>query len=190
MTAEAIQRVSRALQLRLSAALAANGLPSTVFVGPLDDQGANGASIVLFLYRVVTNADLRNTEHRVQPPAPNAPIQVHDSALPLDLYYLLTAGTLQTGGELEALGVLGYAIQALNDSPALVGVAVGGEPVRLSIDPVSCEEMSRIWSLFPTTNYRTSVVYLATPVWIDPAQPRMVAPPVTQEPHRFGQIPA
>jgi hypothetical protein len=79
-------------------------------------------------------------------------------------------------------------MQALNDRPVLLGIAVQGETARLSLEPTTTEEMSRIWSLFPTVNFRTSVVYLASPVWIDPAVVRTVGPPVLREPHRAGQL--
>jgi len=181
--AAAIQTVTKALQDRLSAAIG-----DVVHVGPLDDPNASGAKAVLFLYRVAVNPDLRSHEHVVASPIPNDPPIVHERSLPLDLYYLFTAGTSQTGGELDALRVLGLAMRTLNDSPFLEGIPVQGETVRVSIDPIGSEEMSRIWTLFPTANYRTSVVYLASPVWIDPERPRSVGPPVVEEPHRVGQI--
>lgn len=187
MSADAIQQVTLAVQARLEAALRANAITGDVYVGPLDDRDATGKRIVLFLYRVAVNADLRNTEHRLPVPADGMPI-VYDGALPLDLYFLITAGSQQTGGELPSLRVLGCAIQALNDAPNLVGVAVSGETARLSIEPMSSEEMSRVWSLFPTVNYRTSVAYLVSPVWIDPVQVRDAAPPVRREPHRVGSL--
>ena len=37
------------------------------------------------------------------------------------------------------------------------------ETVHVSLEPLTTEETSRIWALFPTANYRTSVAYLATP---------------------------
>jgi hypothetical protein len=187
MSADAIQQATVALQARLQAALQANGITGDVYVGPLDDRDAVGKRIVLFLYRVAVNASLRNVEHRVPAAAGGTPI-VHDGALPLDLYYLVTAGSQQTGGELPSLRVLGCAIQALNDAPNLVGVTVGGETVRSSIETMSSEEMSRVWSLFPTVNYRTSVAYIVSPVWIDPVRPRDPAPAVTREPHRVGSL--
>jgi hypothetical protein len=187
MDANAIQLVSKALQDRVKAAFAAQGIPGDVYIGPLDEREAEGAAAVLFLYRVAVNADLRNAEHVVQPPGPT-PVTIHEGALPLDLYYLLTARRSQPGRELDALRVLGFAMQALNDTPDLVGLPVQGETVRLTFDPISSEEMSRIWTLFPTTNYRTSVVYLASPVWIDPASPRAPGPPVVEEPHRVWQL--
>ncbi len=182
MDADGIQRVTTALAELLTPVV------GNVYVGPLDDADANGAQAVLFLYRVAINSDLRSAEHRVAAPAPDQAPIVHRGSLPLDLYYLLTAGTRDTGGELPSLRVLGRVMQALNDTPELVGVPVQGETVRLSLDPVSCEEMSRIWTLFPTANYRTSVVYLATPVWIDPARLPTLGGPVVHETYRVGHL--
>jgi len=186
MSADAIKTVSEAIQKKLENALkdAKPPISGSVHVGPLDDDNTETDAIVLFLYRIAINASLRNTEHRVPANKAGDPPVVFRDSTPLDLYYLLTAGTSETGGEPEALRTLGYAIRALNDEPDLVGIAAGGETVRLSIDPVSTEELSRIWTLFPTANYRTSVVYLASPVWIDPPIERAVAPAVRSEAYR------
>lgn len=187
MSANAIQMVSKALQSRLAYALRKD--VSEVYLGPLDDADAANAGAVLFLYRLATNSELRNTAHLIPGSIPNDPPVLSKNALPLDLYYLITAGNRETGGESNSLVTLGTMLQALLDSPTLTGVDVLGETVRLTLDSVSSEEMSRIWTLFPTANYRTSVVYLASPVWIYPEFQPGEAPPVTQEPHRFGQKP-
>jgi hypothetical protein len=190
MQGNAIQVVGQALRDFLQAALAAQGIPGPVYVGPLDDTDAAGASVVLFLYRIVANADLRNAEHRIPGPTPADPPIVIEGALPLDLYFLVTGWTApsgQGGGELDSLRVLGCAMQALNDTANLAGLAVQGETVRLTLEPVTSEEMSRIWTLFPTANYRTSVVYLASPVWVDPLVPAAPAAPVTDELYAVGQ---
>jgi hypothetical protein len=181
MDANAIRVVTKALQDFLTP------IVGDVFVGPLDDPNASGAKALLFLYRVAVNADLRSSPHFVAPADPAQAPTIYENSLPLDLHYLLTAGTAQTGGELDALRILGLMMQALNDAPNLVGLPVQGETVRLTLDPVGSEEMSRIWTLFPTANYRTSVVYLATPVWIDPGVPRTPGAPVVEEPHVVGQ---
>jgi hypothetical protein len=182
MNANAVQLVTKALQDLLSPAI------GPVYVGPLDDPQAAGAKAVLFLYRVAINADLRNSDHVLPPHVPGGPPVVYDNSLPLDLFYLLTPGDAQAGGELDALATLGRAMQVLNAAPNITGVPVQGETVRVTLDPISSEEMSRIWALFPVANYRTSVVYLVTPVWLDPAVPVLVAAPVTSEPHRIGPI--
>jgi hypothetical protein len=79
-------------------------------------------------------------------------------------------------------------MQLLQGASTITGLAVQGDTVRVTLDPVTSEEMSRIWNLFPTRNYRTSVVYLVTPVWIDPVAPLPPAAPVTHEPHRVGPM--
>jgi hypothetical protein len=53
--------------------------------------------------------------------------------------------------------------------------------VRVTLEPLTTEEASRIWTLFPTANYRTSIAYLATPVWIDPPQATPLAAPVRED---------
>ncbi len=177
MDYDAFQQVSTALKDRIETALGAQ----SVHVGPLDDDDAASADLVLFLYRVAINPDLRNLGHVVPPATAQDPPAIYENALPFDLFYLLTASPSKVGTDLDGLGQLGRAIQALNDEPFFVGPPVRGELVRVSVDSVTTDEMSRIWTLFPTANFRTSVIYLVTPVWIDPAAPPQPAPPVVSE---------
>lgn len=179
MKADAILRVTELMRKRLEAALVGSGMPGTVFVGPLDDPDASGAALVLFLYRIAPNANLRNSEHRL--PSNVAPPTVYQNSLPLDLYYLITVGTVPGASEEIPLRSLGYAIQAIQAAPDLTGPDVGQETVHVTLNPISTEETSRIWSLFPTANYRTSVAYLATPVWLDPPDVLPVAGPVVDD---------
>lgn len=180
MNGNAIVRVTEALRARLATALAASTVPGTVFVGPLDDPDAGGAALILFLYRVVPNPPLRNRDHLVATGG-TPPAIVHRNSLPLDLYYLLTVGTKPGGSEETLLGALGFAMQALQGDPELTGQPLGYETVHLSLETLTTDEISRIWALFPTANYRTSVAYLATPVWIDPPVAAVPAAPVQQD---------
>jgi hypothetical protein len=189
MNANAIVRVTEALRDRLAAALAASAVPGDVFVGPLDDPDATGAKLILFLYRVMPNPSLRNQEHRVVSANPAQPAIVFQNALPLDLYFLLTVGTNPAGSEETLLGGLGFAMQSLQADPELGGPGLSYENVRVSLEPLNTDEISRIWSLFPTANYRTSVAYVASPVWIDPPLPPTPAAPVTQDTLRSGSKP-
>ena len=72
-------------------------------------------------------------------------------------------------------------MQALQLDPELTGPDLGYEAVHVSLEALTTEETGRIWALFPTANYRTSVVYLASPAWIDPLQPEAVAVPVVKD---------
>jgi hypothetical protein len=177
----AIFRVTEALEDRLRAALAASLVPGTVFVGPLNDPDAGNAALILFLYRIVPSAALRNTEHRVPSPLPPPPVQIFRSSLPLDLYFLITVGTKSGDSEETLLRALGFVMQRLQAEPDLFGTAVDQETVHVTLEPLTTEEVSRIWALFPTASYRTSIAYLATPVWIDPLVPESLGVPVVQD---------
>lgn len=179
MNGDGILRVTEELRERLKQALVLSGVPGTVFVGPLDDADASGAALILFLYRIVPNATLRNREHRV--PSSSAPPPVFQNALPLDLYFLVTVGTTPGSSEETPLRALGFAIQAMQADPDLTGAGVSQETIHVTLEPLSTEETSRIWALFPTVNYRTSIAYLATPVWIDPRAPEPLAEPVVDD---------
>jgi hypothetical protein len=179
--ADGILRVTEALRERLKVALTLSGVPGTVFVGPLDDADASGAALILFLYRIVPNASLRNREHRVSSINAQPVVQVFRNSLPLDLYYLVTVCTTPGASEETLLRALGYAMQVLQSEPDLTGAALSHEAVHVTLEPLSTEEASRIWALFPTANYRTSVAYLATPVWLDPPVVPPPAQPVLQD---------
>jgi len=181
MNGDAIFHVTEALRERLDRALRASGVPGTVFVGPLNDPDANGAALILFLYRVVPNAALRNSEHRVPSPIPPPPVQVFRKSLPLDLYFLVTVGTTPGSSEETLLRALGFAMQLFQAEPDLTGVELGHETVHVTLEPLTTEDASRIWALFPTANYRTSISYLATPVWIDPLLPEPLPALVLQD---------
>jgi hypothetical protein len=186
MNYSGIQRVTLEIKKRLTEAI--NATDAQVFVGPLHDDGADDAYLVLFLYRVVPNPDLRNTFHEVPSTDGSGVSKVYDKALALDLYYILTAGGRQDGGEKDSLERLGQAMIALNQLPLFAGSAVDNETVRLSLYPGTSDELSRVWALFPDQNYRTSVLYLASPVWIDPDAVRAEAPPVIVDRARSGML--
>ena len=189
MKADAIKLVTVALQERLKAALTASGVTGTVFVGPLDDPDVGNAALILFLYRIIPNATLRNSEHRVPSSIVPPPVQVFRNSLPLDLYFLVTVGTTPGApGEEEPLRKLGFVMQALQADPELTGAPVAQETVHVTLEPLTTEEASRIWALFPTANYRTSIAYLASPVWIDPQVPEPVAAQVVQDRLRAAHI--
>lgn len=177
MNADALLRVTRTLRERLELVAGVG----KVFVGPLDDQDAAGARLILFLYRIMPNTSLRNRDHRVPADVPPPPVVVFSNALPLDLYYLVTVGTTPGDNEQALLGTLGAAMQTLQDDPDVTGPGVGNETVHVSLDPLTTEETSRIWALFPTANYRTSIAYIASPVWIDPKLPATVGAPVVKD---------
>jgi hypothetical protein len=82
------------------------------------------------------------------------------------------------GADPEELRVLGRLVQALAAEPTFTDPVLPGQTVRLTPEPYPIEELSRVWGLFPTTPYQTSIVYLATPVIVTYPTPAP-APPVS-----------
>jgi hypothetical protein len=189
MDADAIFGATKALRERLEVALKRVDpiSPGTVFVGPLDDPLAQAANLILFLYRIVPSATLRNREHVVPSSNPPPAAITYRDSLPLDLYFLVTVGRRPGENEEPLLRVLGYAMQECQIHPNLIGVVVGHETVHVTLEPLSTEEIARIWALFPTANYRTSIAYLASPVWIDPPLPPPGAGRVLEDTLLAGQ---
>lgn len=132
------------------------------------------ARVALSLVHIQPNAALRNTPRFASPPAAaplTAPATMVD-AVPFDLHYLITCYRPPTPGgvappEPGELTSLGQIIRILHAEPILAGSALPGQDVRLSPEGFSPEEMNRIWGLFPEEPYRTSIVYLASPVFVE-----------------------
>jgi hypothetical protein len=74
----------------------------------------------------------------------------------------------------------------LPPKPPASGTPMADDVVHVTLEPLTTEEASRIWALFPTVNYRTSVAYLATPVWIDPREASLEGSPVREDRLRAG----
>jgi hypothetical protein len=118
--------------------------------------------------------------------------------LPLDLYYLLTAYppppgiVTATDRTLDAHVLLGNAMRVLHDNGTLTGSVLRGglprdEELRVSFQPITVEDVTRLWSVFPNTAYQPSVSYLLTPVKLG-SQLRTAAIRVAERRTDFDQI--
>ena len=186
MSEQAIIATTLALRRRLESALAG----STVMLEPPSNSPPAGVGASLFLFHVLPNAELRNSLRLAAPP-PEAPADrpaAPRDALPLDLRYLITvfrSGGLGPGADPSELETLGRIVQVLHEEPTLTGGALADQIVRVTPEPYPMEELSRIWGLFPGTNYATSMVYLASPVFVE-VGPVPRGGPVVERHDRFG----
>ena len=169
--------------------------PDTVTV-----SGPNAKSqLNLFLHQVTPNAALRNTGL----PSRDARGQrLGNPPLALDLHYLVTA---YGADELHAEILLGYAMYLLHERPVMdrkaIRTAVAGSTVDTSIlplayqalsaadladqleqvkiihDPMSTEEMSKLWSAMQA-HYRTSAAYTVSVILIEAQKASRSALPV------------
>ena len=176
-----IQAVTEAIRDLMTATLheAMNAPPGTfsVYIGPPDaDQDQD--ELILFPMRVTPSAESRNAE-RIRPfPTAADPPRRGDPAVPLDVHYLVTSGSPRNSTARDGLRRLGYAIQAIEAASPISLPAFFQDAVWLSIEPLSIDELSRIWGLFPSFNCRTSFVFRASPIWIDPLRLEAVGAPV------------
>jgi hypothetical protein len=144
---------------------------------------ANSNQLNLYLYQTLPNAAWRNMDQPgvVRPGETGAP------PLALNLHYLFTAFGVDNS-EILSQRILGTAMSVLHDRPlldatdlknALPGVDPGEqiERVRFSPQPLSLEEISKLWTALQT-QYRLSTTYLATVVLIDSQQPTKTPLPV------------
>lgn len=154
----------------------------------------NGNQINLFLYQVLPNAAWRNMDIPQR-------VRSGETAIPplaLNLYYMLTS---YGEGNDDVLGhrLLGHAMSILYDHPLLgapeIATALGSlnselqnqvERVRITLQPLSVEEIFRLWSGFQT-QYRISVAYEVAVVIIESTrQIRTPLPVLTRGPGDSG----
>ena len=176
MTTDAIEKTTQALKNRIEQAIS----PSKVHIGAPHRQHRNTKDVTLFLFHIEPNAELRNEQRFEAPPAegPAERPSKQIDALPLDLRYLITvyrSGDDNTADAHELIK-LGQIIQTLHAQPTLIGPQLRNQIVRLTPEPYPLEELSRVWALFPDVRYSTSMVYLATPVFVEVSDPSIAAP--------------
>lgn len=200
---DAIAGVSTTLQNllrdRMAEAVPITIAPPDVTVGDAGDVRLN-----LYLYLVTENGFLKNQEI----PGHGHPGTFGHPPLSLDLHYLLTAhGGSDTGADadLRAQQILGDAMRVLHDFPIVTGNlhisraqagAVGApilddslveefERIKITFQPMTLDDLSKIWTALPQANFRRSVAYLVNVVQIASQQPRRV-PRLVGEPPSAG----
>lgn len=168
MSVDAIGRVTQALRGIIQGRLVATGVETSIFVGSPGLRPAGGDMLVsLFLFHLEPNREMRNVPRAINAVGASEPIP--QNALPLDLRYMISFFRAIDGAasNIDDQLRLGHVIAALHDNPTIGEGMVPGQSVRLMPEPYPMEEISRIWGLFPNTHYMTSIVYLASPVFID-----------------------
>lgn len=157
----------------------------TVTTRPLDkvrDNNNNGNQVNLFLYQTQINAAWRNMDI----PTQVKPGETGQSPLALNLYYLLTAYA-QNDDFPDPIShrLLGQAMSVFHDYPILSSEDIKTalpdydqvERVRITSQPLSLDELSKLWTTFQT-QYRISAAYEVAVVLIESTRPTKVPLPV------------
>ncbi len=175
----AVPAVTAALLTIVQAAIDRLGLIPRPIVapGPLDRSGEN-AGVGVHLYRVTQNPALSVTALPSHP-AGGSPRQQGQVAL--DLHYLLT---FHGNSEWEAQQLLATTAAVLHVEPVLTAARIAGaeaehpeiagndlgaaeEPVRVSSETLSVDELNGLWALYPTGSFTVTLAVSAGPVLID-----------------------
>lgn len=144
-------------------------LATDIVLSAPDSDIPAAARLSIYLYHIESDPQLRN-----QPELAVGTTGLVRAPLALRLYYLLTP--LLDDEEFNQL-VLGRILQALHDRPFIDEVADGplddsrggGSPkLRLSLEPMTLENLSRVWHAMGS-DYRLSLAYLMRTVMIDSA---------------------
>jgi Pvc16 N-terminal domain len=138
-------------------------------------ESNNSVRLSMYLYRILENPYMKN---RFPVEGPGA--QQRKSPLTLDLSYVLTP---MIGTPREQQIVLGKAMQVLYDRAILSGsdlngsLGTSGEEIRLILNPVSLEELTRVWQALEIP-YRLSVCYIARVAIVESEQQKFSQPVV------------
>lgn len=183
VTAAIIERIRNSLGNQ-------QGVPPDSFTISLASPagGAENADLILFLYVVTPDPDLRNAERVRAGLNPGDPVRRFAPAVPLELRFLVTTGPGAPAGP-GGLGRLSMAILAIESGSPISLPGANQDAVWLSLLPLTSDEMSRVWGLFPNENCRSSFAFRAAPVWIEPRTPLVAAAPVTDDRFHSERLP-
>jgi hypothetical protein len=192
----AIAAVTATLQHMLSDGITA-GLPAATITAfnlgnthvttkPPDrarSPGDNFNQLNLFLYQATPDGALRNMDM----PRQVGPGESGPPPVALTLHYLVTA-IGQNDDDTRAHILLGQAIRIFHDRPVLSPAEIKDaladndlyaqvERVRITPQPLSLEELSKLWATFQT-QYRISAAYQVSAILIESGRPARAPLPV------------
>ncbi len=138
-----------------------------------------GCNLNLYLFHVVTDkfqSNALNTPHGGFPRSQPSPLQ----PLALDLYYLLTAFSIN-GGYVQEQQAMSIAMRCFHENPIVFTTVPFGlanrEQYTLTMEIESVDEQSRLWQA-TTTAIRLSAVYRVSVIFLSPDAPPKPGPPV------------
>ena len=173
----AIAAVTATLVKLIKAGIGSKVPGATVTTQPPDEVKLPSDLINVFLYQTAINGAWRNRDM----PRQIKPGETGRPPLALNLFYLLTAygksNAVPDSPDLTSHTLLGLAMRALHDNPVLNGAEIKSaladndlsdqiEHVRITQQPMSLDDMSKLWTTFQS-KYRISTAYQVAVVLIE-----------------------
>jgi Pvc16 N-terminal domain len=137
---------------------------------PADVQEDTSPRLSLFLYHIGENKYLKNQDMQAGTPG-----KLRYPALPLNLFYLLTAYGQTRETEQQ---IIGRAMQIFYDHAVIGGSLLQGslagtyEEIIVAFNPLTIDDMNKLWSMFGSKPYRLSVTYQVSTALIDATRER------------------
>jgi hypothetical protein len=184
----AIRDTSETLLELLRTELATIVQPQQIaLLSPAEAGLAGGVRLTLFLYAAAPAAELRNELEIPGARDNDAPVSE-----PLELYYLLSAfpspiTPVPSERTLDSQLLLGHAMRVFFDNGTLSGSMLRGEllrqadELRLTFQPMTTEDLTRLWSVLPNTALQPSVSYVVSPVRLRSTRTRGGHPVVSRD---------
>jgi len=163
----------------------------TIFIGPPDSDDMDSQAVAaLYLYHVVPSRHLRNQRPL---PDPTEPGRFRQAPLPVELRYLLVPVAEDETGHQHLGRILQHfhdhrSFAELSGDPLGDSFGGGSDALRVSIDPLSIEQLTQLWSAF-SSPYRLAVGLLVELVPIDSARPPDTVPRVDEALVLTGTMP-
>ena len=145
----------------------------------IKSDGSNPNKVSLFLYQISENIFLKNEETQrmnggrlLSPP------------LFLELGFLVTP---YSNDPVQEKYILGKVMQILFDTPVMYGSSLQGglagqdDEVRILLNPLSLDDLTKLWSAFQDVPFRLSVGYSLTPVKIESSRELSIQRVVSKE---------
>ncbi len=165
--------------------------PEITFKSPkeIKDDGGSTNKVSIFLYQILENSYLKNEE-----PQRIDDTHLQSPPLSLDLIYLVTP---YSEDKTQEKIILGKVMQIFHDNAILIliGTALQGdlpetdEEIKLLFNPISLDDLTKIWSAFQEVAYRLSVSYMVTPVRIDSTRKISIQRVVSKETNQSHMVP-
>jgi hypothetical protein len=151
---------------------------SIVLASPGEIEDKDNIRLSLFLYQVLENVHLKNQLMQLK-----SPTTMEFPPIALDLYYMLTSypsgiQDMTDDRTKEEHRILGIAIQTLYDNSIL---SINNDELHIMLNPISLDDMTKMWTTFPGKPFRSSVCFLVTPVFIDSKREYSVQRVVSKE---------
>jgi hypothetical protein len=143
---------------------------SIIFDSPADIESGKTPKLSIFLYQIVENSFLRNTESEYI-----GIDQMRNPPLIIDLHFLFTP--YANNRETEFI-IFEKLMQLLFDYPVLRENMLheslkgnGNKEIRIVPNNISFEDLNKLWERFPNKSFKLSTSYILTPVKIPSGKP-------------------